>query len=211
MKDRPASETGNVPKPASAGERRCLFIVDDESLVRLGLENMLNRQNNDPIYTFATAEDALAQLERLRPRLVFMDIQLGAGMTGLEAARQIMERRPCPVIITTAYADDEYLTEAMQAHVFGYLVKPVTPQQLSSAMALAQNRFEEFERLQSENVNLRDAIETRKVVERAKGLLMEKKRLTEAQAYRILQSKSQEQGKAMREVAQNVLDAADFL
>jgi response regulator NasT len=190
---------------------RCLFIVDDESLIRLGLENMLTRQGGEAIYTFATAEDALAQLERLRPRLVFMDIQLGAGMTGLEAARQIMERRPCPVIITTAYADDEYLTEAMQAHVFGYLVKPVTPQQLASAMALALNRFEEFERLQSENVNLRDAIETRKVVERAKGLLMEKKKLTEAQAYRILQSKSQEQGKAMREVAQNVLDAADFL
>ncbi len=202
MKDRSASE--NSPP-------RCIFIVDDESLVRLGLENMLTRQGSEEIYTFATAEDALAQLDRLRPRLVFMDIQLGVGMTGLEAARQIMERRPCPVIITTAYADDEYLNEAMQAHVFGYLVKPVTPQQLTSAMVLAQNRFEEFERLQSENANLRDTIETRKVVERAKGLLMEKKKMTEAQAYRILQSKSQEQGKAMREIAQSVLDAADFL
>ncbi len=202
MKDRSASE--NSPP-------RCIFIVDDESLVRLGLENMLTRQGSEEIYTFATAEDALAQLDRLRPRLVFMDIQLGVGMTGLEAARQIMERRPCPVIITTAYADDEYLNEAMQAHVFGYLVKPVTPQQLTSAMVLAQNRFEEFERLQSENANLRDTIETRKVVERAKGLLMEKKKMTEAQAYRILQSKSQEQGKAMREIAQSVLDAADCL
>ena len=202
MKDRPGPDSG---------PSRCLFIVDDESLIRLGMENMLARQGSDPVYSFATAEDALAQLERLRPRLVLMDIQLGHGMTGLEAARQVMERQPCPVIITTAYADDEYLAEAMQAHVFGYLVKPVTPQQLASAMALAQNRFEEFERLQAENTNLRDAIETRKVVERAKGLLMEKKHLTEAQAYRILQTKSQEQGKAMREVAQNVLDAADFL
>ena len=201
------------PKKGRAEENRprAIFIVDDESLIRLGMENMVARQSPDPIYTFATAEDALAQLERLRPRVVLMDIQLGNGMTGLEAARQVMERRPCPVIITTAYADDEYLAEAMQAHVFGYLVKPVAPQQLASAMALAQNRFEEFERLQSENANLRDAIETRKVVERAKGLLMEKKKLTEAQAYRILQTKSQEQGRAMREVAQNVLDAADFL
>ena len=202
MKDRPGPDSG---------PSRCLFIVDDESLIRLGMENMLARQGSDPVYSFATAEDALAQLERLRPRLVLMDIQLGHGMTGLEAARQVMERQPCPVIITTAYADDEYLAEAMQAHVFGYLVKPVTPQQLASAMALAQSRFEEFERLQSENANLRDTIETRKVVERAKGLLMEKKKLSEAQAYRIIQTKSQEQSRSMRQVAQSVLDAADFL
>ncbi|MBN2584592.1 MAG: response regulator [Planctomycetes bacterium] len=188
-----------------------VFVVEDESLVAMGLERILRRELSAEVHLFATAEAALAELERLKPDLVLMDIKLGTGMDGLAASREIMERRPCPVIVTTAFTDEKYLQEAVQSHVFGYLVKPIVARQLLSVMALARSRFAEFQRLREENETLRDALETRKLVEKAKGLLMQKKGLTEQQAYEIMRAQSQKQSQPMREIARNILGAADFL
>jgi response regulator NasT len=188
-----------------------VFVVEDESLVAVGLQSMLARLGYLRVRVFATAEEALAKLELERPTLILMDIKLGPGMDGLAAAREVMERRPCPVIITTAYAEEKYLQGAMQSHVFGYLVKPITVQQLASAIALAKGRFAEFERLRAENQSLRETLETRKLVERAKGILMEKRPLTEQQAYELLRSQSQEQSRPMGEIARRVIEAAEFL
>jgi len=188
-----------------------VFVVDDESVVALGLQAMLAQIGRDRVHVFANAEDALARLDELRPDVILMDIRLGDGMDGLAAAREVMERRPCPVIITTAYAEERFLDEAMQSHVFGYLVKPITSRQLASAIAVARSRFEQFQRLQTENVSLRDALETRKLVERAKGLLMDKKGLTELAAYELMRTQSQQQSRPMRDVARQVIEASEFL
>lgn len=190
---------------------RPIFVVDDESLVAMGMVNMLERNFDEPVHAFSSAEAMFDQLDELKPGLILMDIRLGPGMDGLAAAREVMERHPCPVIITTAYAEEEYLRQAQQSHVFGYLVKPVTAKQLASAIRLARGRFAEFRRLQEENEDLRQALETRKLVERAKGLLMERKDLTEPQAYELIRSQSQEQSRSMAEIAQRIIDAAQFL
>jgi len=187
------------------------FVVEDESLVAMGLQAMLVQLGHQPVHMFTCAEDALARLEELRPDIVLMDIKLGEGMDGLAGAREVMEHRPCPVIITTAYTEERFLKEAMQSHVFGYLVKPITARQLAGAIALAQSRFEQFERLQAENASLRDALETRKLVERAKGLLMDKKGLTELQAYELMRTQSQQHSRPMRDVARQVIEASEFL
>ena len=189
----------------------CVFVVDDESLVAAGLASMVSRLTGGQVHTFADAEGALSRLEELKPELVLMDIRLGPGMDGLAAAREVMERRPCPVIITTAYADEEYLQEAMRAHVFGYLVKPITPQQLAGGIAVARSRFGEFLALRAENRSLREALEARKLVERAKGILMDKKHIGESQAYELMRRESQEQRRSMGELARRIIEAADFL
>lgn len=190
---------------------RSIFVVEDESLVAMGLKTMLIQAGHSDVHVFSRAEDALARLHVLKPDLVLMDIKLGDGMDGLAAAREVMERRPCPVIITTAYTEETYLQEAMQSHVFGYLVKPVSSRQLVSAIALARGRFREFERLRTENVNLREALETRKLVERAKGILMTKRQLSESQAYEMMRTQSQQKSCAMRDIAQSIINAAEFL
>jgi response regulator NasT len=195
----------------STDATRIIFVVDDESLVAMGLKSMLEKLGFAAVHTFARAEDALARLNAMKPDLVLMDIKLGEGMDGLAAAREVMERRPCPVIMTTAYTEETYLQEAMQSHVFGYLVKPVSSRQLASAIAVARSRFREFQRLQTENSTLRDALETRKLVERAKGILMARRQLTESQAYEMMRTQSQQKSCAMRDIAQSIINAAEFL
>ena len=205
-------ETPVISHQAEPAETiRDIFIVEDESLVAMGLRTMLSQLGHSTVHLFSKAEDALARLDALKPDLVLMDIKLGEGMDGLAAAREVMERRPCPVIMTTAFTEETYLQEAMQSHVFGYLVKPVSSRQLASAIALARARFLEFQRLLAENVNLREALETRKLVERAKGLLMAKRQLTESQAYEMMRTQSQQKSCAMRDVAQSIINAAEFL
>jgi len=172
---------------------------------------MLQSLGYEAVHIFATAEDALEQLATLDPTLIFMDIRLGDGLDGLAAAREVMERRPCPVVITSAYTEENYLREAMQSHVFGYLVKPITAAQLATTMALAQDRFAEFQRLHAENTNLREALETRKLVERAKGVLMSHKNLSEAEAYTLMRTQSQQRSLPMRDIARSIIDAAAFL
>lgn len=187
------------------------FIVDDESLVAMGMREMLARLWPGPIHIFNSAEAALEQLLQLKPGLILMDIKLGKGLDGLAAAAEVLQRRPCPVVITTAYAEEEHIQQAVQAHVFGYLVKPITSRQLSSTIVLAQSRFAEFVRLREENIDLRQALETRKMVERAKGILMERKNLTEKDAYDIMRTQSQRQSRSMRDIAASIIQAADFL
>ena len=190
---------------------RCVFVVEDESLVAMGTKAMLEQLGLSEIRVFPNAESALDALEQEAPDVVFMDIRLGEGMDGLAAAREVMERRPCPVIITTAYTEESYLKEAMQSHVFGYLVKPVTTRQLQSVIVLARGRFEEFQRLRTENDSLREALETRKLVERAKGILMRCKKLTETQAYELMRTQSQQRSRPMRDIASSVIAAEEFL
>lgn len=188
-----------------------LFVVEDESLVAMGLRSMLQGLGYETVHVFPTAEGALEQLATLEPALIFMDIRLGDGLDGLAAAREVMERHPCPVVITSAYTEETYLREAMQSHVFGYLVKPIITAQLATTMALAHDRFAEFQKLHAENTDLRDALETRKLVERAKGALMSHKNLSEAEAYKLMRTQSQQRSLPMRDIAQSIIDAAAFL
>ncbi len=122
-----------------------VFIVEDDALAAMGVRAMLQTLGYGPLHVFSSAEEALANLEVLHPRLVLMDIMLGRGMDGLAAAREVMAREPCPVIITTAFSEGAYVEDAMKAQVFGFLVKPITQRQLGSAIAVARDRFERFQ------------------------------------------------------------------
>lgn len=146
--------------PEAVG-RTCgpVFIVEDDALVAMGIRAMVERLGHGPLYVFANAEEALANLELLRPRLVLMDIMLGPGMDGLAAAKEIMSRQPCPVIVTTAFTDETHVEDAMKAQVFGFLVKPITQRQLASAIALAQDRFERFRTESARRRQAEDAAE----------------------------------------------------
>jgi signal transduction histidine kinase len=122
-----------------------VFIVEDDALAAMGVRAMLQTLGYGPLHVFASAEEALANLQVLHPRLVLMDIMLGRGMDGLAAAREVMAREPCPIVITTAFSEGVYVEDAMKAQVFGFLVKPITQRQLGSALVLARDRFERFQ------------------------------------------------------------------
>lgn len=203
--------TERIEDAASAPAEMTVMIVEDETLVAAGLRAMLEQLGYRQVHVFSAAEPALEQLAQLAPDLMMVDIRLGSGMDGLAAAREVMEQRPCPVIVTTAYTEERYIEEAMQAHVFGYLVKPVSVRQLATTIKLAQQRFAEFARLRRENETLRETLETRKLVERAKGVLMEKRKQSEQEAYALMRSQSQQQSLPMREIARRIIEAAEFL
>ena len=181
-----------------------ILIADDEAVIRLGLRSMLEDQGYRVVGEAADGDRALALVRRLRPDLVLLDIKM-PGIDGLEAARALLAEPPVPVIVLTAYADREFVDRAKEAGVLAYLVKPVRESDLRPAIEVALARFREIRALREDIGSLEDALATRKVVERAKGLLMEKQGLTEQEAFRKIQKASMNNRKSMREVAEAIL------
>lgn len=152
----------------------------------------------------ASAEAAPALVERHRPDAVILAVGLPDG-DGVDAARAIMDRAPCPVILLTGRTDAHVVERARTAGVMAYLVKPLRPQELGPAIQLAVARFREFEAVRRENEDLRKAVEARKLIDRAKGLLMERQGLTEAEAFRRIQKTAMDSRRPMVEVARALL------
>ncbi|MDX6547569.1 MAG: two-component system, response regulator PdtaR [Gaiellales bacterium] len=138
--------------------------------------------------------------------LAVMDVKM-PELDGIDAARQILERRSIPIVMLTAFSEAALVGRAIDAGVFGYLVKPFRESDLLPAIETARVRHAELETLRSESASLREALESRKVIERAKGLLMEKDDLTESEAFARLRSASQQTGKQLRDVAEAVCAA----
>ena len=187
-----------------------VLIADDESLHNLALASQLETLGHQVVATAANGREAVELARDTRPDLAFLDIRMPT-MTGPEAAHEIAADRPIPMIILSAYSDSRTVDEAIRAPVFHYLVKPVDPDDLAPAIAVARARFDEWldARRQRDMLELR--LEERKIIERAKGLLMESRRLSERDAYRFLQKTSQDKNTPMVDLARKILLAAPLL
>ena len=185
-------------------ERTRIVIVDDESIIRIDLREMLSNLGYLVIGEVGDGRSAVNLARELRPDLVIMDIKM-PGMDGIDAAKILTEEKIAPVLLLTAYSQKELVSRARQAGVVGYLVKPFRESDLSPAIEVALARFAEFRALESEVGDLQEALETRKFVERAKGILMDTQGLTEADAFRKIQKMSMNTRKPMKEVAEAII------
>lgn len=185
-------------------ERTRIIMADDESIIRMDLREMLSNLGYLVIGEVGDGRSAVNLARELRPDLVIMDIKM-PDMDGIEAAKILTEERIAPVLLLTAYSQRELVNRAREAGVVGYLVKPFRESDLAPAIEVALARFAEFTTLEKEVGNLQTALETRKFVDRAKGILMDTQGLTEAEAFRKIQKMSMNTRKPMKEVAEAII------
>jgi AmiR/NasT family two-component response regulator len=185
-------------------ERTRVIIADDESLIRMDLREMLTNLGYLVVGEVADGRSAVNQARELRPDIVIMDIKM-PDMDGIEAAKILTEERISPVVLLSAYSQRDLVDRAREAGVTAYLVKPYREEDLTPAIEVALSRFHEFQELQKQVVDLQQALETRKLVDRAKGILMDKQGLSEAEAFRKIQKMSMDNRKPMRDVAEAII------
>lgn len=182
------------------------LICEDEGITVMQLRKALQRAGYEVVGEAADGEAAIQLAEELEPDLVIMDLNM-PRVSGVEATRSITQRRPVPIVVLTAYSDEASVDAAMEAGACAYLVKPVSADQLVPAVRAALARFEALEAIRQENESLKDALETRKLVERAKGILMARKNLPEADAFRLLQKMSRDRCQTMKRTATEIIEA----
>ena len=184
-----------------------VLIAEDEALIRMDLREMLVEEGHDVVGEARDGAEAIALARELAPDVIFMDVKM-PGTDGLAAARTIGEERLAPVVMVTAFSQQSYVNEAADAGAMAYLVKPFTKRDIVPAMTVAVSRFAESRALESEVDDLTERLETRKTLDRAKGVLMAKG-LTEPEAFRRLQKLAMDRRKSLREVAEAVVLAAE--
>lgn len=182
-----------------------ILIADDEAIIRIGLKAMLQEMGHEVVASAADGASAIRFARALDPDLVILDIKM-PEVDGLAAAEAIAALRPVPIVMLTAYSDRDLVSRAAHLPIQAYLVKPVQPGDLSAALQLAAQRFSECQALHQEAAELRDALETRDLVEKAKEALMHSKGLTEEAAFRFLQSRARRQRRPLREIAGEILE-----
>ncbi|HEU4448701.1 MAG TPA: response regulator [Gaiellaceae bacterium] len=181
-----------------------ILIAEDETIIRLDLREILERAGFEVCAEARDGEEAVALAASEQPDLAILDVKM-PRLDGIEAARRILGDRPIPIVVLTAYGQDELVSRAVEAGVFGYLVKPFREADLLPAIQAARARHEELRALRAEAESLAEALATRKVVERAKGLLMEREGLSEEEAFARLRGASQVSGRSMRVVAEALI------
>ncbi|MBC7249023.1 MAG: response regulator [Anaerolineae bacterium] len=185
-------------------ERTRVIIADDESLIRKDLREMLTNLDYLVVGEVGDGRSAVNLARELRPDVVIMDIKM-PDMDGIEAASILTAERIAPVVLLTAYSQRDLVERAKEAGVAGYIVKPFQESDLAPAIEVALARFREFRALEQEVGDLKQALETRKFVDRAKGILMDTQGLTEAEAFRKIQKMSMNTRKPMKEVAEAII------
>lgn len=181
------------------------LVVEDEALIRLDIVETLTDAGIDVVGEASNGEEAIEKAKEFEPDVVVMDVKM-PGMDGITAAEQILANRTCAVVMLTAFSQSELVERARDAGAMAYVVKPFTPADLIPAVEIAVSRFQEIVSLESEVANLTEQFETRKQVDRAKGLLMSKMGLTEPEAFRWIQKTSMDRRLTMKEVADAVID-----
>ena len=183
-----------------------IVIADDESVIRMDLKEILQEAGHEVVGETANGRRAVAIVRETSPDLVIMDIKM-PDMDGVEAARLIAADHLVPVLLLTAFDDAELIERAKDAGVLAYLVKPVEEKNLFPAMEIALSRWQEMQSLEEELFAMRDSLETRKLLDRAKGILMQAHNISEAEAYRRMQRYSMEKRLSLKEVAAAVVKA----
>ena len=181
-----------------------ILIAEDETIIRLDLRALLESAGFE---VCAEAKDGIEAVElahSAEPDLAVLDVKM-PRLDGIEAARRILDERPIPIVMLTAYGQEELVSRAVEAGVFGYLVKPFREQDLLPAIRTARARHEELTALREQADSLAEALASRKTIERAKGLLMEREGLTEQEAFARLRKASQVSGRPMNVVAEAVV------
>jgi two-component system, response regulator PdtaR len=181
-----------------------VLVAEDETIIRLDLKDLLERSGFEVCAEARDGEEAVALARSERPDVAIMDVKM-PKLDGIEAARRILDERPIPIVMLTAYGQDELVQRAAEAGVFGYLVKPFREQDLVPAIRTARARHEELAALRDEAESLAEALAARKAIERAKGLLMTKESLSEQEAFERLRKASQISGRPLRVVAEALI------
>lgn len=187
-----------------------ILIADDESIRLMSLRAQLSALGHLVVGEASTGEEAVRLAGALQPDLAILDIKMPV-MDGIEAAERITENRAIPIILLTAYSEAQLVERAARANISAYLMKPVAEEDLFPAITLALIRFTEFETLRQEVAGLREALEARKVIEKAKGILMRRLNLSEEEAFRRLQKRSQDANRKLAEVAEAIVVADQML
>jgi two-component system, response regulator PdtaR len=190
--------------PDDLARRRRVVIAEDEALIRLDLKEMLEEEGYVVVAEASDGEQAVALAAEHRPDLVVLDVKM-PRLDGISAAERIAAARLAPVVVLTAFSQRELVERARDAGAMAYLVKPFTKADLLPALEMAMARFDELTTLEAEVSDLRERLETRKLVDRAKGLLQARRGMDEPAAYRWLQRASMDGRTTMRAVAELVL------
>ncbi|HZT79186.1 MAG TPA: response regulator [Gemmataceae bacterium] len=185
-----------------------IAIADDEADMRDYFRKILPLLGHKMVCAAKTGRELVEGCRQCKPDLVITDIKM-PDMDGIRAADQIYQEHPIPVILVSAYHDADLIARAEANHILGYLVKPIKQSDLEPVIALAVRRFEQFEALRQEAADLRQALEDRKVIERAKGVLMRRAKLDEQEAFRRLQKLASERNRKLVEVAHMILTAEE--
>lgn len=186
----------------------CIAVAEDEPLMRQYLEETLALLGHQVVCMAGMGRELVDRCLTLRPDLVVTDIRL-PDMDGLDAATEVYGAEPVPIIVITAFHEPQLIERAERNHVLAYLVKPIKQQDLEPAIAIAMSRFQEFREMRQEADNLRQALEDRKLIERAKGLLMKRVGLDEPEAFRRLQKMARDKNQKLVEIAQIVITAEE--
>ncbi len=181
-----------------------VLVAEDETIIRLDLRGILERAGFDVCAEAHDGETAVELARSEQPDVAILDVRM-PRLDGIEAARRILAERPIPIVMLTAYGQEELVSRAVEVGVFGYLVKPFRESDLLPAIHAARARHAELEALREEAESLAQALATRKVVERAKGLLMEQEGLSEDDAFARLRRASQVSGRPMKVVAEALI------
>ena len=181
-----------------------LVIADDESLIRMNLKETLVGLGYLVVGEAGDGVSVVNLARELRPDLVIMDIKM-PKLDGIQAAKMLTEDKIAPVLLLTAYSDRELVDRAREAGVVNYIVKPFRDAELLPAIEIAMARYAEFQEMDKKIGDLTEVLETRKLVERAKGVLMDTQGLKEQEAFRKIQQLSMNTRKSMREIAQAIL------
>lgn len=196
-------------KATAVVQEKKVLIAEDNPKTRLFLKNQLELLGYQ-VEAVSNGQAAVEMAVELDPILIILDVKM-PQMDGIDAAKAITSKGPVPIILITGLSSDEMATKAIESGVFAYLVKPVTKKQLEPAIKLAMARYREFKSLKVEVDDLKDAIETRKLVERAKGILMKRCNISEEEAFKLLQSHSQKENKKMREIAEGIISVSKLM
>ena len=187
-----------------------VLIAEDDALVALSLRGQLTELGHDVVGEARNGEEAVQLTNETSPDVILMDIKM-PDMDGLTASRTIMEQNPTAIVILTSYADDAFIRAADLVGVMNYLVKPVDEKELAPALRIAHSRFREMLDLRREAESAQQALRERKIVERAKGILMRRLGIGEEEAYEHMRRKARDRRIKMAELAQTILAADDVL
>lgn len=186
-----------------------VLIAEDEPIVRMDIKEILEGQGYEVVGEASDGQVAVELARKLKPDVIIMDIRM-PNLDGIEAAKILTQEEIAPIIFLTAYLDKELVEKAKEVGVISYIVKPFKESDLFPAIEIAIARFKEFQLLRKEVEDLKDALETRKLVDRAKGLLMDREGLKEHEAFRLIQKASMDKRKPMKEIAQAIILAYEL-